>query len=306
MMRGGSNAATLRQRGIALVVVLWLVALLALMAVSQSAAVRTETLVVGNLVESATARAAAYAGLQLAIADLAKPIPARDMSTDSSVYSLRFGTAQLAVAITDESGKVDLNMAPASLLGKLLAASGVEQGMIEALVDAILDWRDRDSLRRLNGAEEEDYRVAGLDYGPRNGPFQSKQEFALILGVDAPLYHAVADNLTIHSGSASINMSAASPALKQALMANERVYDEGPDAGDEQSDGQDVVPQRLRVSAGTVFTITVEVRLDSGVRERLEAVVRLHPVRANAPLRYEFLRWREGGYTPTERSHPNP
>ena len=47
------------QRGIALVVVLWLVALLALMAVSQTAAVRTETQVVGNLVEAANARAAA-------------------------------------------------------------------------------------------------------------------------------------------------------------------------------------------------------------------------------------------------------
>ncbi len=292
-MRGG-DVAPLEQRGIALVVVLWLVALLALMAVSQSAAVRTETLVVGNLVESATARAAAYAGLQLAIADLAKPIPARDMSSDSSVYSVRFGAAQLSIAIADESGKVDLNTAPASLLGKLLAASGVEQGMIEALVDAILDWRDRDSLRRLNGAEEEDYRVAGLDYGPPNGRFQSKEEFALIIGVDAPLYHAVADNLTIYSGSASINMSAAPPALQQALMANDSVYDDGLNAGDVHSGGQDVVPQRVRVSAGTVITITVEALLDSGVRERLEAVVRLLPVRANAPLRYEFLRWREG------------
>ncbi|HEX9801726.1 MAG TPA: type II secretion system protein GspK, partial [Gammaproteobacteria bacterium] len=69
-MSGPRRSGRSRQRGIVLVVVLWLVALLSLMAVSQTAAVRTETLIVGNLVESATARAAAYAGLQLAVADL--------------------------------------------------------------------------------------------------------------------------------------------------------------------------------------------------------------------------------------------
>lgn len=285
------------QRGIALVVVLWLVALLALMAVSQTAAVRTETQVVGNLVEAANARAAAYAGLQLAIVDLAKPLPAREMSADGSFYTLGFTSAQLFISISDESGKVDLNAAPGTLLDVLLAASEVEAGRREALVAAILDWRDRDKLRRLNGAEEEDYRAAGLDYGPRNGPFQSLEELALVRGFDASLFHALAGNLTIYSGSAAVNPAVAPPGVLQAL----------PGYGDEESgalsDGEEPdpadPPEPFRAgfgpaSGGSVFSIYVEARLESGVRERLEAIVRLTPSRANAPLRYEFLRWREG------------
>lgn len=291
-MSAGRGMPRAYERGIALVVVLWLVALLSLMAVSQSAAVRTETLVVGNLVESANARAAAYAGLQLAIADLVKPLAARDMSSDGSLYSLQFDAAQLFVAITDESGKVDLNAAPATLFARLLAASGVEQERRQALVDAILDWRDRDNLRRLNGAEEEEYRIAGLAYGPRNAPFQSLEELALVLGVDPLLYHALVPNLTIYSGSPDINRAAAPPALLEALTATEGEEELFIDreVGDVPENGS--LESRV-VSAGSMFTIDVEAQLASGVRERLAAVVRLQPSRPNAPLRYELLRWEE-------------
>ncbi len=287
-MKGGLRYSP--QQGIALVVVLWLVALLALMAVSQSAAVRTETLVVGNLVESASARAAAYAGLQLAIADLAKPLPAREMSSDGRAYGLRFDAAQLVINISEESGKVDLNAAPATLLNKLLAASGVEQERRLALVDAILDWRDRDNLRRLNGAEEEEYRLAGLAYGPSNAPFQSLEELALVLGVDASLYHALGQYLTIYSGRPDVNLSAASPELQSALVEGDELSADIEFGDMPENDSL----ERRVVSAGSVFTITVEARLPSDVRERLTAVVRLPPTRANAPLRYELLRWEEG------------
>lgn len=285
----GSGGLLKCQHGVALVVVLWLVALLALMAVSQNAAVRTDTLVVGNLVESASARATANAGLQLAIFDLSKPLSARELTGDGSVNNLQFGTAKLFIAITDESGKVDINAAPASLLGKFLAASGVEQEQRKALVDAILDWRDRDTLRRLNGAENKEYRDAGLGYGPRNGPFQSREELALVMGVDAELYHTLAKHLTLYTGSRSINMQAASPELRQALSDwNDNWENDEYTPVDDEFENSSVNP-------GTVFTIAVEALLKSGVRENLEAVVRLHPSRANAPLRYEFLRWRERG-----------
>ena len=281
-----------RQRGIALVVVLWVVALLALMAVSQTAAVRNETLIVGNLVEAAQARAAAYAGLQLAIADLQKPLPARDMSTDAAFYTLHFGSSQLLISISDESGKVDINAAPGTLLDALLEASGVEPGRREALVAAILDWRDRDDLRRINGAEENDYRTAGLDYGPRNAPFQSLEELALVIGFDAQTYHAIADSLTIYSGSASINTAVAPASLLQALSALGDKAEAQPDAGD--VGDSSTLSNPRSVSGGNVFSIYVEALLDSNVRERIEAVVRLVPTRANSPQRYELLRWREG------------
>jgi len=291
-MSGPRRSGRQQQQGIVLVVVLWLVALLSLMAVSQTAAVRTETLIVGNLVESATARAAAYAGLQRAVAELAKPLQAREMSSDGALYQLRFGSAQLLVSITDESGKVDLNAAPGTLFDALLQDVVEDEGRREALVAALLDWRDRDKLRRINGAEEEDYRLAGLEYGPRNGPFQSLEELALVIGFDAPLYHAIADNLTIYSGSATINASVAPQEVLQAIDGAAEAEEEVPPMSEEPPDV--AVPYRRTTSGGSVYSIYAEAQLESGVRERLEAVVRLVPPRANAPARYEFLRWREG------------
>ncbi len=52
--------------------------------------------------------------------------------------------------------------------------------------------------------------------------------------------------------------------------------------------------ERGAMHSGKVFSIVVEALHDSGVRERLQVVVRLHPSRGNAPLLYEVLRWREG------------
>ena len=295
MKTGGFDRAR-SQQGIALVVVLWLVALLALMAVSQTATVRTETLIVGNLVESARARAAAYAGVQLAIADLAKPLPAREMTADAAFYTQRLDSAQLFISIVDESGKVDINAAPGVLLDALLEASGVEAGRREALVAAILDWRDRDKLRRLNGAEAEEYRLAGLDYVPRNGPFQSLEELTLVLGFDAQLYHAIADSITIYSGSGSVNTAVAPPAVLQLLSGAGEPEDDYPaDTPAPVSPSSAIaVADYTRTSGGSVFSIYVETLLESGVRERIEAVVRLLPSRGNSLQRFDVLRWREG------------
>jgi general secretion pathway protein K len=44
------------------------------------------------------------------------------------------------------------------------------------LVDAILDWRDEDDLHLVNGAEDPDYKAAGLPYGAKDGPFDSLEE----------------------------------------------------------------------------------------------------------------------------------
>lgn len=291
----GHRDARVPQRGIALVVVLWVVALLGLMAVSQTAAVRTETRVVGNELEAATARAGAFAGLQLAMAELARPLSERGWHPDGTLYSVTYGALELQVALSDEAGKVDLNAAPAPLLDALLAAGGVAEDERPAAVDAILDWRDRDDLPRVHGAEAEAYRQAGRDYAPRNGAFQSLEELVLVLGFDAQRYHALREGITIYSGNGGVNPSLAPPVVLQALAG---VSASGGDWSDR--DPGATPPARGDLAAygtgggGRVFTVYVQAQTPGGVRERLEAVVHVVPTRSNVPLRYEFLRWRQG------------
>ena len=58
----------------------------------------------------------------------------------------------------------------------------------DAVSDCILDWRDTDSLTRMQGAEEKDYQAKGLTYRPANGPFNVMSERLLVRGVTPELF----------------------------------------------------------------------------------------------------------------------
>ena len=56
------------------------------------------------------------------------------------------------------------------------------------MVDALLDWVDEDDLRRLNGAEADDYLAAGLNYVPSDAPFRTLSEMLLVLGMSESFF----------------------------------------------------------------------------------------------------------------------
>jgi hypothetical protein len=101
---------------------------------------------------------------------------------DGTVYAWRFGGGTLRAAIQSEAGKIDLNAADEGLLrGLFLGAlwtgpDGEPQGLDEtraaALVDALRDFADPDQLTRLNGAEDRNYRAAGLPWGAKDAAFE--------------------------------------------------------------------------------------------------------------------------------------
>lgn len=285
------RAPAVRQgnRGIALVIVLWLITLLSLLSIGQTATVRTETLVTGNHVEAARARAAAYGCIQLGLLELMRPAAARAWQADGEINTAMLDDATLYIRISDESGKVDINLASGPRLDALLRAAEVADGARQDLVDAILDWRDPDSLRRASGAEEAEYRAAGLGHGPRNGVFQSIEELSLVLGMSPALYHILADSITVHSGSADLNPDLAVGALLQ------RMLHEGMDGAEASAESTTATPRAVARGSGggRVFSLRCAVERPSGVRGQVEAVIRLTPARSAVPL-HEVLVWREG------------
>src|SRR5262249_21135882 len=84
------------------------------------------------------------------------------------------------------------------------------------LVDKILDWRDSNGLKHLNGATAEDYRAAGLAYRPRSGPFQSVDELQLVMDMTPELFRRVEPALTVYSGRQFIDPQFAP---REALLA---------------------------------------------------------------------------------------
>src|SRR5690606_17924319 len=125
--------------------------------------------------EAARVRALADAGVEIAAARLlSDEAPPRS-------FVVRLEGVELAISIEDEAGKVDLNEAPPELIEAALRAADVGPAEAARLADAILDWRDADDERRLQGAEAPDYRSRGAP-GPRNAPLRSLDELLAVAG----------------------------------------------------------------------------------------------------------------------------
>lgn len=194
-----------RQRGIALVSVLWVLILLTLMATGLSLNSRSQAQQSRYLTHAAQVRHAADAGVQLALLALAQPQERQPWLADGSPYLIRLDDIDIRVALFNESGRIDLNAAGPELLDGLLATADLDDGLRAQLVDAIMDWRDGDDLRRLNGAEYDDYLTAGLDYGPANAPFPSVEEVLRVLGMTPEIYRRIRHSLTIRNPRNAIN-----------------------------------------------------------------------------------------------------
>ncbi|MEZ5584102.1 MAG: type II secretion system protein GspK [Candidatus Competibacteraceae bacterium] len=274
-----------RQKGIVLVIVLWIITLLSVMAASFSYSMRTETLLTVHSVERAQARALAEAGIVYAMMQVLNPNPNQQQHPrwiDGEIREWRFGPALLRINATDVGGKVDLNRADRNLLGGLLQQAGVSEDDLDSVLDAIEDWRDPDDLRRLNGAESADYRAAGRALGPTNMPFTSVEELQQVLGITPVIFHQLAPWLTVHSYQPGIDPTIASATVLHAMPGvDPAVIDDYIAARAESlAEGQPPPPPPalgpyLSPSRGLAYHITVEAQLDSGVATSISTVISL-------------------------------
>jgi len=278
------------QRGIALILVLWLTILLTVIATGFAYSMRTETLAARNAVSLAQARGLADGAIMRVAFELMRPRTlAESWQADGVVHYWDDGDAHVAANALDESGKIDLNAASDALLkGLLQSAGGLDVDAAQRVVDVIDDWKDADDVRRPNGAEAADYQAAGLSYKPANAPFESVAELQRVLGMTPTLYAAVADQLTVFSKAPGVNPAYASRAV---LLAIPGATGDVVDAYLRQR--QDALAQKLPLPAfpvaGTgagptnLWRIRAEVTMPDGVTYIREAVLRpggdvLHPV----------------------------
>jgi general secretion pathway protein K len=221
-MNGGySVTLQSRQEGMALIVVLWLVVLLSIMAAGHSRNVHTDTTLAARQVQSAKARALAEAGINHVILEMLAADSDRKLPVDGSLFNVRIGDDNVTIAVRDASGFIDLNAAKPELLDAALEACGVNEAARRDLVDAILDWRDGDDLRRLHGVEDDDYLASGVAWSSRDGAFEAVDELKYLPGMSQALYDRLAPYVTIYSGRGGVNMEYAPPALITALTGEE-------------------------------------------------------------------------------------
>lgn len=288
------------QRGIVLVIVLWIVALLSVMAASFAYSMRTETTLAAHAVGRAQARALAEAGVNYALLHLLDPSEAAEWPADGTVRDWQLGSERVRIRVTSASGLVDLNQGQRELLRGLLAAGGVAQEELDSILDAIEDWRDPDDLARVNGAESREYADAGRPFGPKNAPFESVEELQQVLGITAARYRRLAPWVTVHSRQPGVDPATAPAEVLKAVPGTD------PNAidhfialrVDHRAQGLPPPPPPtvpglyLSGGQGLTYHVAVEAYTESGSAAFVEATLVARGARPDRP--FQVLAWREG------------
>lgn len=234
MARTGLSRASGSDRGVALLVVLWVLVILGGLATAFSVMARTETRATLLFKEGAERRFLAEAGIERAATELfyrafckkQAALPDDVARVDGTLYSGLLGSDAYTYRILEESGKIDINQmddACGIVLDNLLVNRGVPKEQAQAIVDSILDWKDKDDLVRLNGAESEYYMSLPVPYKAKNARFDSVEELLLIRGITPAILYGtdgnqgIFDFLTVHADVNKINVNTAQRDVLAAL-----------------------------------------------------------------------------------------
>ena len=289
------------QRGVALILVIWVIALMTILLGSFALIARTENLESRHLFDGTAARYAAEAGLERAVYELRNPDITTRWVCDGRPYEFDYEGSRIHIEILDESGKIDLNTADDTLLQSLFTSTGIDLDTATALSDSIQDWRDNDDIPRPRGAEIDAYKSAGLSYGPRNAPFQTDSEVQQVMGMNYDIYQRIEPAITIYSGStqpnpayAPIEALRAMPGMtedlaEQIIAQRQQIAPgQGGAAGLTLPDGTPVVAN----GGGNTYTIKSRATLANGATKLIDASIRLGGVGLSGKP-YTVLRWRD-------------
>jgi general secretion pathway protein K len=198
-----------RERGFALLLVIWVLAILAVLAAGFAASTRSETRLARNLLEAAHARALAEAGIARASASLLEVDPRARWPADGTPQPMRFDGGDIQIRIEDEDGKIDLNLAPTELLAGLCAELGIAAESCAGLVDGV-------AARRRAAAPPEAPSINGLRLGaaavkpdPQAAAFTTVEELRQLPSVDPASFARLRPFVTVYAQSEHIDPAVA-------------------------------------------------------------------------------------------------
>ena len=115
------------------------------------------------------------------------------MNTSNSVLagvSLDFelGNGKGKMKITDLERKVNINIADEPMLEQALRLAGVDAGDFSAIAGSILDWIDPDDNTHIGGTESDFYQALDPPYYAKNRPIDDLSELLLVNGITPELY----------------------------------------------------------------------------------------------------------------------
>jgi len=318
-----------QERGGALLTVLWLSAGLAAIGFSVASTVRTETERVSTSAEGLRASYLASGALERAIQWMAWG-PAFLRPDGSPMYwrqnqtrmTMDFPSGAATVELIPENAKLNINLANADDLYRVVNAVSGDETEARLITDGILDWRSQSGAP---SAFDQYYFSIRPTFQARHASFQEIEELLLVRGMTPELFYGnyvadagghlfarggLRDCLSVHGSLGPFDANTASPALLAAIgVAPEAISvivtrrQNQPFASNGELNA--VAPQnpRLAVLPGlTMWTLRATARLRSpngglsDVVRTSAATVKLLDRRQN-PYPVKVLRWYDDAWS---------
>jgi general secretion pathway protein K len=179
-----------QQKGVALLLVLWVLALLSILLGGLAGWVQLESRQALWQRQHTEALLAAEAGVNLAVVSLTDPAQQRAWAADGRPHEVPFERARVQVSVISERGKLDLNAASTDDVARLLQACGGARGLAAAL-----------DQRRGNGQP----------------PLRVVEELRQLPGMTQAVFACAAPQVTLWSGQDRPDPAFAAPRLRQVL-----------------------------------------------------------------------------------------
>jgi len=213
----GGDSFTDPERGVVLVAAVTALALMSVLALGLAETSALDARLGEKSLAALQAQALARSGVAVAAVVLAETDAAGGPDTLGAPWAVDVGRQPLGpgwveVHVEDEARRLDLD-APelADAVPRLLVLLGLDPG----LADALADWADADDAPRPRGAEREWYLAQTPPLVPRNAPFASVGELALVRGIDAAVLTRLRPFVTV-AGEHAVNPNTAS---REVLLA---------------------------------------------------------------------------------------
>jgi len=133
-------------------------------------------------------------------------------------YELELNGHRVGVRILNTRGRLDINRVDVHLLEQIVALCSASQGAeVSSIANSILDWIDRDDLRRPGGAEKDYYLSLPDPYLPKNNRIQDIRELLLVKGVNRHVFYGTNDHpglvhfFSVRGGSERLDINSAAP-----------------------------------------------------------------------------------------------
>ena len=189
------------RRGTVLITAMWVILVLAGLALVFARSMREEALASANHCSAVQAQAVAEGAAEFVLATvaaadgragdvLAMPCEARPVG-EGYFWILRTDLEEdraHSFGISDEAARINLNSAPAEMLLNL-------PGMTSELADSIVDWRDPDGDVSPGGAESEYYLLLPEPYYCKNDLLETVEEVLLVNGASQEILYGEDANL---------------------------------------------------------------------------------------------------------------